>query len=184
MKIVIQIQDLEARGTRWKYAGGSTYVMRDLTIEQVELYDSVYFKEFLENRFNASYTGKLPTKEYEMQSYIYSIEVLQDDEEETEEWKVPFELIVRDRNVGGILTKELFCHRFYPRQDYWSTDPKYKDVIGYVEQHYITPKNHLEEYAKQYITKGMEHTVLNDFIHRDFSRKAYDRYADMDIEAS
>ena len=37
MKIVIQIQDLEARGSRWKYAGGSTYVMRDLTIEQVEL---------------------------------------------------------------------------------------------------------------------------------------------------
>jgi len=184
MKIVIQIQDLEARGDRWKYAGGSTYVMRDISNANREMYDNVYFKEFLENRFNTSYTGKAPTKEYEMQSYIHTITFMEDNEEETDPWKVPFDLMVRDRIVDGKVSKELFCHRFYPKQDYWSSDPKYADIIGYVEQHYITPTNHLEEYAKQYITKGMQHTVLNDFIHKDFSRKAYDMYADMEQEAS
>ena len=30
MKICIHIQDLESRGDRWKYAGGETYVIRNI----------------------------------------------------------------------------------------------------------------------------------------------------------
>lgn len=183
MKIVIYIQDLEARGDRFKYAGGSTYVIRDLSKEQVELYDSVYFRQYLENHFNSSYTGKPPTREYEMQSYISNIEVMEDDKEETDPWNVPYELLVRDVNIDGKLSKQLFWHRFYPRTDSWSTDEKYADIIGYVEQGYITPQNQNHQYAKQYVKKDTQHIVLNDFIHRDFSRKPYDMYADMGSEA-
>jgi len=177
MKIVIQTQDLEARGDRWKYAGGNTYVIRDICHNDLEIYDSVYFKEFLENHFNSSYTGQAPTEEYEMQSYINSIEFCQDEEKECEPWNVPYTLEVRDVKIDGGTKVELFCHRFTPRGDDWSTDKKYEDIIGYVEQHYITPTNHLKEYAKEYITKGAKHLVVNDFIHRDFSRKPYDMWA-------
>lgn len=176
MKICIHIQDLEARGDRWKYAGGNTYVIRNISNANKEMYDNIYFKEFLENRFNASYTGLPPTKEYEMQSYINCITFMKDHEEETDPWHVPYELMIRDVKVDGKLEKELFCHRFYPKQDYWSTDEKYADIIGYVEQHYITPTNHLKGYRKEYVKKDTSHIVLDDFIHRDFSRKAYNPY--------
>jgi hypothetical protein len=181
MKIVIYIQDLESRGSRWKYAGGDTYVIRDICHNQLNIYDNVYFKEFLENRFNSSYTGKPPTHDYEMQSYIRSITFMPDHEEETDPWQVPYELIIRDIKVDGKLSKELFCYRFYPKQDYWSTDEQYADVIGYVEQCYITPTNHSKDYRREYVKKDTSHIVLDDFIHRDFSRKAYDMYADMEV---
>ena len=176
MKIVIHIQDLEARGDRWKHAGGTTYVIRDIHKSQIGKYDNVYFKEFLENRFNTSYTGLPPTKEYEMQSYICDIRIIEDDEEECDPWKVPYTLEVREVISSGGIKKELFAQRFCPREDYWSNDEKYKDIIGFVEQHYITPTNHLEQYAKEYVKKNTEYLVLNDFIHRDFSRKAYNPY--------
>lgn len=174
MKICIHVQDLEARGDRWKHAGGTTYVIRDIHKSQIDKYDNVYFKEFLENHFNSSYTGLPPTKEYEMQSYICDIRIIKDNEEECDPWHVPYTLQVRDVISDGGLKKELFCYRFCPREDYWSTDEQYKDIIGYVEQHYITTTEHLKEYAKEYITKDDNHLVLRDFIHRDFSRKPYD----------
>ena len=173
MKIIIQIQDLESRGDRWKYAGGDTYVIRNLSQDDIDNYDSIYFKEYLENHFNSSYTGLLPTEEFEMQSYISNIEVAQDDKEECDPWKVPYTLEVRDVISDGGLKKELFCHRFTPRTNYWSNDVKYKDIIGYVEQHYITPTEHLKEYTKEYVNKGTKHLVVNDFIHRDFTKKPY-----------
>ncbi len=173
MKICIHIQDLEARGDKWKYAGGETYVIRDIDKSEISKYDNVYFKEFLENRFNTSYTGLPPTKEFEMQSYILSIDIIKDNEAECDPWKVPYTLEVRDVIKNDRLDKQLFCHRFCPRDDYWSSDDRYNNIIGYVEQCYITPTNHLEEYAKEYITKDMNQLVVNDFIHRDFSRKAY-----------
>ena len=175
MKITIHTQDLEARGNRFKYAGGETYVIRDIAKEELDKYDNVYFKEFLENHFSSTFTGLPPTKEYEMQSYILSIQVLDDDAKECDDWEVPYELEVRDVIKDGKLEKQLFCHRFCPREDYWSTDEKYKDIIGYVEQHYITPSDNLKDYAKEYVTKGTTHLVLKDFIHRDFTRKPYER---------
>jgi len=177
MKICIHTQDLESRGDRWKYAGGETYVIRDIDKSEICKYDNVYFKEFLENRFNTSYTGLPPTKEFEMQSYILSIDIIKDNEAECDAWKVPYTLEVRDVIKNDRLDKQLFCHRFTPRGDDWSTDEQYKDIIGYVEQHYITPTNHLEQYAKEYVNKGADHLVVNDFIHRDFSRKPYDMWA-------
>jgi len=176
MKICIHIQDLEARGDRWSYKGGETYVIRGIHKSEISKYDNVYFKEFLENRFNTSYTGLPPTKEYEMQSYILSIDIVDDHIQETDPWNVPFTLEVRDIISSGGIKKELFAQRFCPREDYWSSDDKYNNIIGYVEQCYITPTNHLEQYAKEYITKDMNHLVVNDFIHRDFSRKPYNPY--------
>jgi hypothetical protein len=173
MKIVIQIQDLESRGDRWKYAGGNTYVIRNLSQDDIDNYDSIYFKEYLENHFNSSYTGLLPTEEFEMQSYIKSIKVVEDNIEECDPWVVPYTLEVRDVISDGSLKKELFCHRFSPREYYWSDDMKYNDIIGYVEQYYITPTNHLKEYTKKYVNKVTDYLVVNDFIHRDFSRKPY-----------
>jgi len=35
MKICIHIQDLEARGDRWKHAGGETYVIRDIHKDEI-----------------------------------------------------------------------------------------------------------------------------------------------------
>ena len=175
MKILIHIQDLEARGRRFKNAGGNTYVIRNLSQDDIDNYDSVYFKEYLENHFNSSYTGKAPTQEFEMQSYITNIEVVADNVEECDPWKVPYTLEVRDviSISDGCLKKELFCYRFTPRTDYWSDDVKYKDIIGYVQQHYITPTDPLKEYTKEYVNKGTKHLVVNDFIHRDFTKKPY-----------
>lgn len=176
MKICIHTQDIEARGDRWKYAGGDTYVIRDIHKSQIFKYDNVYFKEFLENHFNATYTGLAPTKEYEMQSYILSIQVLEDNAKECDDWEVPYELQIREVKKDNKLEKQLFCHRFCPRDAWWSNDEQYKDIIGYVEQHYITPLDNLKDYAKEYVTKGTTHFLLKDFIHRDFSRKPYNQY--------
>ena len=38
MKITIHTQDLEARGNRFKYAGGETYVIRDIAKEELDKY--------------------------------------------------------------------------------------------------------------------------------------------------
>ena len=174
MKIIITTQDLEARGERFKYAGGSTYVIRDLAKEQLETYDSVYFKEYIHNQLGSSYTGKAPTSEYEMQTYVTNIQVAEDDEKECEDWLVPWTMQIRDVVTNGRLSKEIFVHRFNPREEFWSDAPEYADLIGSVEQHYISPKDELREYKKEYIKKGETHKCVGDFIHRDFSRKPYD----------
>ena len=179
MKIIITTQNLEARGSRFKYAGGDTYVIRDLCKEELETYDSVYFKEYIHNQLGSSYTGNPPTSEYEMQTYVKDIKIAEDDEEECEEWKVPWTMLIRNCSTNskdGKLTKEIFVHRFNPREDFWSDDPKYADIIGYVEQHYISPQDELKEYKKEYIKKGETHKCVGDFIHRDFSRQPYDPY--------
>ena len=130
-------------------------------------------------QLGSSYTGNPPTSEYEMQTYVKDIKIAEDDEEECEEWKVPWTMLIRNCSTNskdGKLTKEIFVHRFNPREDFWSDDPKYADIIGYVEQHYISPQDELKEYRKEYIKKGETHKCVGDFIHRDFSRQPYDPY--------
>ena len=173
MKIVIQIQDLESRGDRWKYAGGNTYVIRNLSNDDIDKYDSIYFKEYLETYFSSSYTGLLPTEEYEMQSYISDIKVAKDNDKECDPWIVPYTLVV-DFNNGQ---PTLFAHRFTPRDAYWNNDVKFKDIIGYVEEQYITDNfDHSCVRGKAYVNKGDTNVKIRDFVHTDFTRKPYDIY--------
>ena len=173
MKIVIQIQDLEARGDRWKYAGGNTYVIRNLSKDDIDKYDSIYFKEYLENNFNSTYTGEAPTREFEMQSYILNIKVAQDNEEECDPWIVPYTLVVDFTNGEPTL----FAHRFTPRDDYWSTDEQFKNIIGYVQEQYISRNfDHSCVNGKAYVNKNDTSVKIRDFVHTDFSRKPYNPY--------
>jgi hypothetical protein len=187
MKIVIHVQDLEARGDRWKYTFGECYVIRNISEVDLAKYDNVYFKEFLENHFNSSYTGLAPTQEYERQSYIHSIDIKEDNEEETDPWIVPYELKVIEHHVDADLARgvavnscSLFASRFCPREDHWSTAPKYQDIIGYVEQCVITPTCDHQNYKKEYVSKDTQEIVIDGFTHNDFSRKPYDMNANYD----
>ena len=94
MKIVIQTQvrenygahDWDGKGTcpqRWKYKGGNTYVVRDLTQVQVDKIVKLGIPTI---------TALIEERNDGYEEYLLAYDIVQDSAPEGEEWETPFSL--------------------------------------------------------------------------------------------
>ena len=95
MKLVIDTQIAENYAAhngftgefRWKYKGGNTYVVDDITEAQ---------QERIERDGISTLKNLIEEKNDSWQEYIISYRVVQDDAPEGEEWETPFRLVWAD----------------------------------------------------------------------------------------
>ena len=143
MKIVIDTQYCENYGAhawdgegecpqRWKFKGGSTYVVPNITPAQ---------QARIERDGIPTLTGLLEYSSEYSKEYIIDYRVVEDDAQAGEEWETPFALAY----VDGKWT----AHRFVTADEYWQ--PGYE---GKHEGYTMLPKGGREDYVCEYVGKA------------------------------
>lgn len=139
MKIVIGTQYMENYGAhdwdeegecpqRWKYKGGSTYVVRNLSPEQVmNVNDIPTLVDLIEYSNN-----------YE-EEYVIDWSIEDNDVKECEEWETPWDLSYTSRE-GWVAS------RYTPRESYWEDG-----VEGKMESYVMGKGGERVDYTCDYI---------------------------------
>ena len=151
MKLVITTQHVENYGAHdwdgkgecpqyWKFKGGETYVVRNITPDQAE--------KILKN--GIPHLSKLiEFKNEYFQEYILGWDLLDDCEEECEHWVTPWDLEYNSRE-GWV------AHKDTPRSEYWEQNVKSK-----FESYIMLPEGKQGEYDCTYFYNNGKQFNLN-----------------------
>jgi hypothetical protein len=143
MKLVIDTQYCENYGAhtwdgkgecpqRWKFKGGSTYVVPGITPAQ---------KARIERDGIPTLQSLLEYSSAGSREYVIEYRVVEDDARVGEEWETPFELAYED----GMWV----ARRYVVAGDYWQ--PGYE---GKREEYTMTPNGGREDYICEYVKKA------------------------------
>jgi len=135
MKLVIQTQAYENYGIsetfdRWKPKFGTTFVMRNLTQDQIKKIAACGIPHLCE-LINTDTRG--------WREKIISSQVVNDDAFECEEWETPWELGYSEAKGGWT------ANRFIERQSYWQ-----EGVVGKWEGYVMAPNGEMKDFTHFY----------------------------------